>query len=221
MRILLIEDNDELGAGIQKILAQSYAIDRVRNAEYALSSIAAHVYDLIILDLGLPDMDGLDLLKDIRNQRYATPIIILTARDGLDARVSGLDLGADDYMSKPFEFSELEARVRALLRRGSMEKSSILEFGPLHLDIKSNSVSSNGDAIDMTQREVMVLRSLMAANGRLINKAQLLESITNFDDDVSENAIEQYISRVRKKLVPYGVTIHAARGLGYHLRELS
>lgn len=221
MRILLVDDSEELGTGIEKILGKSYAVDRVLNGEYALSSIAAHTFDLIILDLGLPDMDGLDLLRQIRSQKTLTPIIILTARDGLDDRISGLDLGADDYMSKPFEFTELEARVRALLRRGSMEKTSILEFGPLRHDVKNNIVCSGDAQIEMTPREIMVLRALMTSNGRLLNKAQLLESITNFDDDVSENAVEQYISRVRKKVTPFGVTVHAARGLGYHLREVN
>ena len=220
MRILLVEDNLELGTGIEKILGKSYAVDRVTNGEYALSSISVHTYDLVILDLGLPDIDGLEVLKEIRNRKNSTPIIILTARDELNDRITGLDFGADDYMTKPFEFVELEARVRALLRRGSMEKTSVLEFGKLKLDMKDNSVFSDIQIIDMTPREVMVLRALMAGNGRLLNKAQLLASVTNFEENVSENAIEQYISRVRKKIAPHGVTVHAARGLGYHLREV-
>lgn len=221
MRILLVEDNVELGTGIKKILGQNYAVDRVECGEYALASISAQAYDLIILDLGLPDIDGLDVLREIRDQRCSTPVIILTARDALDDRISGLDIGADDYMTKPFEFVELEARVRALLRRGSLEKTSILEYGNIELDMKSNIVSSHFGSIEMTPREIMVLCSLMVASGRLISKSQLLDSITNFEDDVSENAIEQYVSRVRKKIVPFGVTIHAARGLGYYLREVN
>lgn len=219
MRILLIEDNEELGLGIIKLLGKTYAIDQAKNGEYAISSILVQNYDLIILDLGLPDMDGLDVLREIRNNRTSTPILILTARGSLDDRISGLDLGADDYMTKPFEIDELQARVRALLRRASMEKTSLLEFGMINLDVRTNVVSSGSDPIDMTPREIMVLQALMMASGRLLSKSQLLESITNFEEEVSENAIEQYVSRVRKKLTPHGVTIHAARGLGYHLRE--
>jgi two-component system OmpR family response regulator len=221
MRILLIEDNEELGLGIMKLLGKTYAIDQASNGEYAISSILVQDYDLVILDLGLPDMDGLDVLKEIRSNRKSTPVLILTARGALDDRISGLDLGADDYMTKPFEIDELQARVRALLRRVSMEKTSLLEFGAINLDVRSNVVLSGSEPIEMTPREIMVLQALMMASGRLLSKSQLLESITNFEEDVSENAIEQYVSRVRKKLTPHGVTIHAARGLGYHLRELN
>lgn len=221
MRILLIEDNEELGLGVIKLLGKTYAIDQAKNGEYAISSILVQDYDLIILDLGLPDMDGLDVLREIRGKQKSTPVLILTARGALDDRISGLDLGADDYMTKPFEIDELQARVRALLRRASMEKTSLLEFSAINLDIRSNIVSSGSKPIDMTPREIMVLQALMMASGRLLSKSQLLESITNFEEDVSENAIEQYVSRVRKKLTPHGVTIHAARGLGYHLRELN
>ncbi|WP_162652778.1 response regulator transcription factor [Lentilitoribacter sp. Alg239-R112] len=221
MRILLIEDNEELGLGIMKLLGKTYAIDQANNGEYAISSILVQDYDLVILDLGLPDMDGLDVLKEIRSNRKSTPVLILTARGALDDRISGLDLGADDYMTKPFEIDELQARVRALLRRVSMEKTSLLEFGAINLDVRSNVVLSGSEPIEMTPREIMVLQALMMASGRLLSKSQLLESITNFEEDVSENAIEQYVSRVRKKLAPHGVTIHAARGLGYHLRELN
>ncbi|MEW7006303.1 response regulator transcription factor [Lentilitoribacter sp. EG35] len=221
MRILLIEDNEELGLGIMKLLGKTYAIDQANNGEYAISSILVQDYDLVILDLGLPDMDGLDVLKEIRSNRKSTPVLILTARGALDDRISGLDLGADDYMTKPFEIDELQARVRALLRRVSMEKTSLLEFGAINLDVRSNVVLSGSEPIEMTPREIMVLQALMMASGRLLSKSQLLESITNFEEDVSENAIEQYVSRVRKKLTPHGVTIHAARGLGYHLRELN
>ncbi|MFK7903303.1 MAG: response regulator [Nitratireductor sp.] len=219
MRILLIEDNKELGTGIIKILEKSYALDQAMTGEYAMSAITVQNYDLIILDLGLPDMDGLDLLKEIRSKKLSTPVLILTARDALGDRIQGLDIGADDYMTKPFEFAELEARVRALLRRRSLEKTSLINFGNLHFDVRTNTVTSDIEPIVLSQREIMVLRELMMANGRILSKAQLLESITNFDDDVSENAIEQYVSRLRKKLLSHGLTIHSARGLGYHLRE--
>lgn len=221
VRLLLVEDNKALGSGIIKILERFYAVDQAMTGEYALSAITVQSYDLIILDLGLPDMDGLDFLKGIRDKRLSTPVLILTARDALNDRIQGLDIGADDYMTKPFEFEELEARVRALLRRHSLEKTSLIKFGNVQFDVRTNMVTSEINPLDLSQREIMVLRELMMANGRILSKARLLESITNFDDDVSENAIEQYVSRLRKKLVGHGLTVHSARGLGYHLREQS
>lgn len=219
MRILLIEDNLHLGAGLKKLLDAVYAVDHVTNGEDGLAATQSQPYDLIILDLSLPDTDGLQVLREIRGRRQTMPVLILTARDELDDRIAGLDLGADDYMTKPFELSELEARVRALLRRVSMEKTSLLKIGQVEFDLRNNSVTTGDEPIDLSARETMVLRALMMANGRLLSKTQLLDSITRFDDDVSENAVEQYVSRLRRKLTTHGLSIHAARGLGYHLTE--
>ena len=129
MRILLIEDNLHLGAGLKKLLDSTYAVDHLTTGEDGLAATRSQPYDLVILDLSLPDTDGLQVLREIRGRRQTMPVLILTARDELDDRIAGLDLGADDYMTKPFEFSELEARVRALLRRVSMEKTSLLQMG--------------------------------------------------------------------------------------------
>ena len=219
MRILLVEDNQRLGAGLKKLLDESYAVDHVLTGEDGLAAAASQPYDLIILDLSLPDTDGLQVLKKIRGDRLTMPVLILTARDELDDRIAGLDLGADDYMTKPFEFSELEARVRALLRRVSMEKTSLLQMGPIVFDLRNNQVTAEDTILELSARETMVLRALMMANGRLLSKSQLLDSITRFDDDVSENAVEQYVSRLRRKLSGHGLAINAARGLGYHLSE--
>lgn len=219
MRILLVEDNHHLGKGLKSLLDGSYAVDLMTTGEDALLAARANSYDLIILDLSLPDMDGLEVLRELRGSRLTSPVLILTARDKLTDRVSGLDLGADDYMTKPFELSELEARVRALLRRVTIEKTSQLKMGVVEFDLRTNSAEVDGGSLSLSARETMVLRALMVANGRLLSKAQLLEAITGFSDDVSENAIEQYISRLRRKLVHCGLTIHSARGLGYHLRE--
>jgi len=219
VRILLIEDNLHLGAGLKKLLDAVYAVDHVTNGEDGLAATQSQPYDLIILDLSLPDTDGLQVLREIRGRRQTMPVLILTARDELDDRIAGLDLGADDYMTKPFELSELEARVRALLRRVSMEKTSLLKIGQVEFDLRNNSVTTGDEPIDLSARETMVLRALMMANGRLLSKTQLLDSITRFDDDVSENAVEQYVSRLRRKLTTHGLSIHAARGLGYHLTE--
>ena len=221
MRILLVEDNKRLGAGLKKLLDASYAVDHVLTGEDGLAAAQSQPFDLIILDLSLPDTDGLQVLRQIRGAKLTMPVLILTARDELDDRIAGLDLGADDYMTKPFELSELEARVRALLRRVSMEKTSLLHIGPLIFDLRNNQVVADGDPLELSARETMVLRALMMANGRLLSKGQLLDSITRFDDDVSENAVEQYVSRLRRKLSNHGIAINAARGLGYHLSESS
>ena len=219
MRILLVEDNNELGQGLKTLLGATYSVDLVQSGEDALSATATLGYDLVILDLSLPDIDGLSVLRQMRSKRIAVPVLILTARDGTDDRVIGLDLGADDYLTKPFEMNELEARVRALLRRTSIEKTSQLQIGHLSFNLKNGMVTANGKMLDLSARETEVLRALMLADGRLIPKARLLEAITSFDDDVTENAIEQYVSRLRRKIVPFGLSIHAARGLGYHISE--
>jgi len=219
VRILLVEDNQRLGAGLKRLLDASYAVDHVLTGENGLAAAQSQPYDLIILDLSLPDTDGLQVLREIRNGKLTMPVLILTARDELDDRIAGLDLGADDYMTKPFELTELEARVRALLRRVSMEKTSLLQIGSLIFDLRNNQVTADNQPLELSARETMVLRALMMANGRLLSKSQLLDSITRFDDDVSENAIEQYVSRLRRKLTGHGIAINAARGLGYHLSE--
>lgn len=219
MRILLVEDNAKLGKGLKKLLGQSYSVDHVLNGEIALLAARSHTYDLVVLDLSLPDMDGLDVLREMRGHKLTVPVLILTARDKLTDRIAGLDRGADDYMTKPFELSELEARIRALLRRVSMEKTSQLKFGVVGFDLRHNTVTAHGEALEISARETMVLKALMMANGRLLSKGQLRDAITGFDHDVSENAVEQYVSRLRKKLLPHGLSINAARGLGYHLSE--
>lgn len=221
MRILVVEDNKKLGQGLKLLLNDSsFVADLVVDGDGALSAAAAFNYDLIILDLSLPDIDGLQVLKEIRAKRSLVPVLILTARGGLDDRIKGLDIGADDYMSKPFEWSELEARIRALLRRSRAVKTSQLEFGQISLDLKTNQVFANDKSIELPARETNVLRELLIANGRIISKPRMIETLSSFDEDISENAIEQYISRLRKRLVSYGLTIKAARGLGYYLQPL-
>jgi len=219
MRILLVEDNKSLGQGLKTLLGKSYSVDLVQRGEDALSAATTLSYDLIILDLSLPDLDGLDVLREMRGRRVSVPVLVLTARDGTEDRVRGLDLGADDYLTKPFETNELEARVRALLRRASIEKKSILQIGQLEFNLKNGMVSAGENMLELSARETEVLRALMLANGRLISKTKLLDAITSFEDDVTENAVEQYVSRLRKKIAPYGVSIVAARGLGYHISD--
>ncbi len=219
MRILIVEDNRKLADGLKQLLAgNGYAVDCVGNGESALSAVRALTYDLVVLDLSLPEMDGLEVLREMRNRRIIVPVLILTARSGLDERIRGLDLGADDYLAKPFEWGELEARIRALLRRSAADKSSLLEAGPLKFDLKNNQVLIDDGVFDIPARETGVLRALMLANGRILSKSQLIESLSSFDEDISENAIEQYISRLRRRLAIHDISIKAARGLGYYLK---
>ncbi|WP_136659890.1 response regulator transcription factor [Nitratireductor sp. XY-223] len=219
MRILIVEDNRKLAEGLKTLLSESgYAVDCVVDGDSALSAARALDYDLVVLDLSLPQMDGLEVLREMRSDRIAVPVLILTARDGLEDRIRGLDLGADDYLTKPFEWGELEARVRALIRRSTAVRTSLIEAGLITFDLRSGQVFAGDTALEIPARETGVLRALLLANGRILSKGQLIESLSSFEEDISENAIEQYVSRLRRRLSDHGVSIKAARGLGYYLR---
>ncbi len=218
MRLLVVEDNETLAQGLTAVLKSSgYAVDLVTDGQSAEAALATASYDLVILDLTLPDMDGLDVLKALRQQRKDCAVLVLTARGALDDRVKGLDLGADDYMTKPFEVPELEARVRVLLRRRAGLRSSKLDYGALTLDLSARQVSLDGERIELPARELNVLEALLLKAEQVVSKQQIIESLADFDDDISENAVEQYVSRLRKRLEPNGLKIRAARGLGYIL----
>jgi len=174
-----------------------------------------------VLDLSLPEMDGLEVLRESRAAGVQTGVLILTARGALDERVRGLDLGADDYMTKPFEIAELEARVRVLLRRRSGQRGTSIVFERLNLDTVSRSVSVDGQMLDFPARELGLLEALLRRQGKVVSKKTILESLASFEDDLSENAIEQYISRLRRRLAPHGIIIRTARGLGYYLDRVS
>ncbi|PYE25321.1 two-component system OmpR family response regulator [Rhizobium sp. PP-WC-2G-219] len=218
MRILLVEDNKVLSEGLAAILRGSgYAVDVVRDGASADAAAATERFDLVILDLTLPEMDGLDVLRSLRARQNRSAVLILTARGSAEEKVRGLDLGADDYMIKPFDIGEFEARVRVLLRRQAGLRSSMVTFGSVSLDLTSRTFSSDGIPIDIPLRETGLLEILFMRAGKVVAKDAIMQSLTAFDDDLSPNAIEQYVSRLRKRLSPYGLTVRTARGIGYYL----
>jgi two-component system, OmpR family, response regulator len=173
----------------------------------------------VILDLGLPRLDGYEVLRRLRRRGSKMPVLILTARDALDDRVKGLDLGGDDYLTKPFDLPELEARVRSLIRRGQSGGGSLLSHGTLTLDTVGRRATLGGEPLDLSARELGVLEVLMLRSGRVVNKDQLAEQLYGWDEEVGPNAIEVYVHRLRRKLEPAGVTIRTIRGLGYLLEK--
>ncbi|MCW5604575.1 MAG: response regulator [Burkholderiales bacterium] len=218
MRILIVEDDPVLADGLMRSLRLAdYAIDCINNGTEADHVLRSQSYDLVILDLGLPKMDGFQVLRRLRRRGSKTPVLVLTARDALDDRVKGLDLGADDYLTKPFDLPELEARVRALIRRGQSGGSALLNHGALTLDVAGRRAMLNGEPLELSARELGVLEVLMLRNGRVVNKEQLTEQLYGWEESVGANAIEVYVHRLRRKLEPAGVVIRTIRGLGYLL----
>ena len=219
MRILLVEDDPILAAGIREALErEQWAVDHLAAAEPAEAAIGLAAYDLAIVDIGLPGMDGLELVRRLRQRAYALPILILTARDGLKDRVAGLDLGADDYLTKPFLLPELLARLRALIRRSRASANPILSVGSLSLDQAGHTATLRGAALELTGREWSVLEQLVLAAPRVANKARLADSLSQWDKEITPNAVEIYISRLRTKLGERMV-IRTIRGIGYRLEE--
>ena len=220
MRILLAEDDAILADGVMCALRQSgFAVDWVKNGQEADTALDTNQFDLLILDLGLPKKSGLDVLKRLRGRESRLPVLILTALDGVNDRVRGLDAGADDYLAKPFELAELEARVRAVTRRGMAGSPTLLRHGALSYDQIGRSARLNGEALELSAREVSLLEVFLARAGRLVSKDQLVSHLCEWGEEVSENAIEVYVHRLRKKLEPGGVRIVTVRGLGYSLEK--
>jgi two-component system, OmpR family, response regulator len=222
VRILLVEDNQALAEGLTAILRGSgYAVDAVADGASAEAVVAAETYDLVILDLNLPEMDGLDVLRAMRARANKAAVMILTARGTPEERVKGLDLGADDYMIKPFDISEFEARIRVLLRRQAGLRSSIVNYGGVTFDLTSRSFSCQGVPLDIPARELALLELLFLRAGKVVSKDAIVGSLTGFDDDLSANAIEQYVSRLRRRLGTHGLTVKTARGIGYYLETVT
>lgn len=220
MRILIAEDDPVLADGLTRSLRQGdYAVDCVSDGLAADNALTLQFYDLAILDLGLPRLDGFEVLRRLRRRSSTIPVLILTARDALTDRVRGLDLGADDYLTKPFELPELEARVRALIRRGQAGGSSTITHGKLTLDTAGRRVTVEDQPLELSARELGVLEVLMMRSGRVVSKEQLAEKLYSWEDDVGANAIEVCVHRLRRKIEPAGIVIRTVRGLGYLLEK--
>jgi two-component system OmpR family response regulator len=219
MRILVAEDDATLADGLKHSLRQAgHVVDWVKTGAEADSALAISEFDLLILDLGLPRMGGLEVLRRLRARQSSLPVLILTAMDGVDDRVRGLDLGADDYLPKPFVLAELEARVRALARRGRSD-SPVLCHGELSYDTEGKVASIRGEVIELSARELALLKILLQRAGRMVSKEHLVDHVCEWGEEVSANAIEVYIHRLRKKLERGGVKIVTIRGLGYCLER--
>jgi two-component system, OmpR family, response regulator len=221
MRILLIEDDLNLGVSLKSsLVAERYLVDWVQTSEAAHFAVAKANFDLVILDIGLPDASGLNFLTTLRQEQAADlliPVLIVTAMDSLRDRVTGLDAGADDYLVKPFMLDELLARVRALIRRRSGAASNLVQHGRLKLDLVARKALVEGLVIDFSDREFAVLELLVLRAGRPVNKEQIQSSLESMEANITTNAIEVYIHRVRKKLEPIGINVKTLRGLGYCL----
>jgi two-component system OmpR family response regulator len=222
MRILIAEDDAILADALTRTLRGSgYAVDCVKSGADADTALTAAAFDLLILDLGLPKLNGLEVLKRLRGRNSRVPVLILTAQDGIQNRVKGLDLGADDYLAKPFALAELEARVRALTRRGQAGAPATLKHGQLAYDTIGKVAHLGGQPLDLSARELALLETLMQRVGRMVSKEQLVDHLCEWGEEVSTNAIEVYVHRLRRKLEPGGVKILTVRGLGYCLARLS
>jgi DNA-binding response OmpR family regulator len=220
MRILVVEDDaivaDALKRGLQDA---GFAVDQVGSAEHALAAIGQENFDLAVVDIGLPGVDGLELTRRLRREGHALPILILTARDSLEDRVDGLELGADDYLTKPFDLPEVVARCRALIRRSKAAVATEFVHGNLTVDLRRHKALLSGQALDLTAREWTVLEYLLLHSQEIVSKERLLQAISNWDKEITPNAVEVYVSRLRGKLEPGGVRIRTVRGLGYRLED--
>jgi two-component system, OmpR family, response regulator len=218
MRIMLVEDDRPLAEALTALLVQSgYAVDTVHDGVSAEALGATERFDLVILDLNLPEMDGLSVLRALRARSDDAAVLILTARGAPEDRVRGLNLGADDYLTKPFDVAEFEARVRSLLRRQAGLRASTLTVGAVTLDLISRRLSAPSGPIDLPARELALVELLFTRAGKVVSKETIVQSLTSLDDSLSDNAIEQYVSRLRRRLAVHGVALRTARGIGYYI----
>jgi two-component system OmpR family response regulator len=220
VRILIAEDDAILADGLTRSLRQSgCTVDAVKTGMEADAALTTGQFDVLILDLGLPKMGGLDVLKRLRARGSSMPVLILTAQDGVNDRVRGLDLGADDYLVKPFNLAELEARVRALCRRGQLNTTTVLRHGELVYDQVGKIAEVKGNPLDLSARELALLEIFLQRPGRMVSKERIVDLMCQWGEEVSTNAVEVYIHRLRKKLETGDVKILTVRGLGYCLEK--
>ncbi|WP_283787121.1 response regulator [Bermanella sp. WJH001] len=213
MRILLIEDDLQLASGLKQSLnAEQYTIDHFDQVKVALNAVNQEHYDLVILDLGLPDADGFTFLQGYR-KNHTSPVLILTARDNIDDKIKGLDLGADDYLTKPFDVSELQARIRALLRRSAGRANNLILYQNLILNQQSRSVLLDDAPVTLSRREYNLLEVLLENEGRVMSRVSLEQTLYSWDDEIESNALEVHIHNLRKKL--FSALIKTVRGVGY------
>lgn len=218
MNILVVEDDALLAAGLKTALKQAdYGVTHAPDGKFADGALRAYEFDLVILDLGLPDMDGLDVLKTIRERKVPTPVLVLTARDGVEQQVAALDAGADDYMEKPFDLRELEARIRALLRRGASDFHHERTLGPLSVDPFRRTATLRSALLDLPAREFEVLEGLILNAPRVVSKTRLAQRLALGGDDIGDNAVEVYIHRLRRRLQDSGINIRTIRSVGYSI----
>lgn len=218
MNVLVVEDDELLADGLLSALSSAeYSVTLARDGNSALGNIRAFDFDIIILDLGLPDMDGIGILKKIRKDRLPLPVLVLTARDGMEQQVAALDAGADDYMEKPFDLRELHARIRALIRRSHTECQQQVRLGPLVLDPFSRHLSIAGTGQELPAREYEVMEALMLNAPRVVSKSRLAQRMALNGDDVGDNAVEVYVHRLRRRLDTTDVRIRTIRGIGYSI----
>ena len=218
MRFLIVEDDALLADGLSRTLrAGGHTADCVANAEHAALALKNEAFDVVLLDLGLPGMDGFELLARLRRGGNTVPVIVISARDALGDRVRGLDLGADDYLVKPFERAELEARVRALIRRRATPVAPQLRFGRLALDLGAREARVDGERVELTPREWAIMELFLTQPGVALAKERIVQSLSSWDDSVSANAVEVYVSRLRAKFESAGLRIRTVRGFGYML----
>ena len=221
MRILIVEDDKKVAGFIKKGLEEeTYAVDVAYDGEEGFHLAAMNQYDLIILDLMIPKMDGLEVLTQLRDKKVSTPILLLTAKDAVDDKVTGLNKGADDYLTKPFAFSELLARIRSLLRRGQSETQTELKVGDLVLDMVSHKVSRNGEEIELTGKEYSLLEYFMRNEGKVLTRTMIAEHVWDYNFDTFTNVIDVYVNHLRKKIDKKypDKLLHTLRGVGYVMR---
>ncbi len=220
MRILLVEDDVPLGEATTRALrSQQWAVDWTRFGESVTNMVSLASYDIIILDVGLPGVDGFEILRSLRARSESLPILMLTARDAVEDRVHGFELGADDYLVKPFAFRELAARIQALTRRSHARQHNEILLGTLRMDLTAKRAYLNEKPLELLPREWAVLEYILNNVGKVVSKEQILEAISGWDEAPSSSAIEVYISRLRTKLTPAGISIRTIRGFGYLAEE--